>query len=254
MRFNDYLGAISNDSELLITAAQKGLQADVPACPGWNVRDVVAHVGQVHRSKEATVSGGHTDNRGSDDVQLPSDDELIDWFAEGATKLLVTLAAADPATPVWTWDAEDHTVGFWYRRMAHETFIHRVDAEQAHGPESPADAELCADGIEEMLTKFIGGPPEWGKVEQGEGVIELRALMRNWLIRRDTYLGTTPSGKIIEEKSVYNPADPHSVADTTIFGSTQAINLWLWGRGSDTNLAITGDVSAADQLRADAAV
>jgi uncharacterized protein (TIGR03083 family) len=185
---------------------------------------------------------------------VPSDGELIDWFSEGAAMLVSALADADPAIPVWTWDDDDHTVGFWYRRMAHETLIHRVDAEQAHGQETLASAALCADGIDEMLTKFIGGPPEWGKVEQGGGIIELRTIGRNWLIRRDTYSGTTPSGKFIEEDWVYNPADPDSEPDTIVIGSAQAINLWLWGRGSAANLAVNGDVSTADQLRADATV
>ena len=190
----------------------------------------------------------------SDDVPVPPDSELVNWFAEGAAMLVDALAAAEPATPVWTWDHHDHTAGFWYRRMAHETLIHRVDAEQAHGAETQANQQLCADGIDEMLTKFIGGPPECGKVEHGDGIIELRTVWRNWFIRRDTYSGTTPSGGFVKKDWVYNPVDPVSEPNTIVIGSAQAINLWLWGRGSVANLAVTGDVSAADQLRADATV
>ncbi len=57
--------------------------------------------------------------------------------------------------------------------MSHETLIHRVDAEQSHGGVTTADPDLCADGIDELLSLFLGGAPEWSATEQGEGVIEI---------------------------------------------------------------------------------
>lgn len=118
---------------------------------------------------------------------------------------------------------------------------------------APRHQQLCADGIDELLTKFIGGPPEWGHVEYGVGTIELRTIGRNWFIRRETYSRTTPSGKIIDKDWVYNPADPVSEPDTIVIGNAQAINLWLSRRVLAANLAVTGDTSAADQLRSNTA-
>jgi MDMPI C-terminal domain/Mycothiol maleylpyruvate isomerase N-terminal domain len=39
----------------------------------------------------------------------------------------------------------DQTAGFWRRRMAQETVVHRVDAESAHGRASPVPAALAAE-------------------------------------------------------------------------------------------------------------
>lgn len=37
-------------------AARAGLAADVPTCPGWTVRDLLPHIGGIHRWA-ATVVG-----------------------------------------------------------------------------------------------------------------------------------------------------------------------------------------------------
>ena len=42
-------------------------------------------------------------------------------------------AARNPADPSGTWYGPDQTVGFWIRRMAQETVIHRIDAELGVG-------------------------------------------------------------------------------------------------------------------------
>jgi len=253
LQFNDYLDAIRADSDLLVSAALKGMGAEIPAYPGWTARELVVHTGQVHWSKGEVVRDRRTENRDSDDVAVPPDSELIDWFIKGSEMLVDTLAMADPATPVWTWIEDDQTASFWFRRMAHETLIHRVDAEQAHGSVTSTSPELCADGIDEILTRFIGGPPGWASIEEGEGIIELRAFERSWFIRRDTYSGTTPSGRFVEKDWVYNPVDPVSEPATIVSGTAQAMSQWLWGRGSITDLTVMGDAESAVKLRADSA-
>ena len=42
----DWLAAIARDAEALAVAARAaGLDATVPACPGWTVTDVLEHTG-----------------------------------------------------------------------------------------------------------------------------------------------------------------------------------------------------------------
>jgi hypothetical protein len=55
----------------------------------------------------------------------------------------------------------DQTVGFWARRMALETVVHRVDAEQARGAVAPVDAALATDGIDEILVIMLAG--DWSE-------------------------------------------------------------------------------------------
>jgi hypothetical protein len=51
----------------------------------------------------------------------------------------------------------DQTVGFWARRMALKTVVHRVDAEQARGAVAPVDAALGTDGIDEIFVIMLAG-------------------------------------------------------------------------------------------------
>ena len=52
----DYLDHVSADGDQLLVAARAaGLDAPVPSCPGWVVRDLLAHVWEVHAHKELIV-------------------------------------------------------------------------------------------------------------------------------------------------------------------------------------------------------
>ena len=71
--------------------------------------------------------------------------------------LTAEFAARSPESPAFTWYGPDQTVGFWIRRMAQETVIHRVDAELGAGVASiaPIPADLAHDGIDEFLVAFV---------------------------------------------------------------------------------------------------
>jgi len=51
--------------------------------------------------------------------------------------------------------------GFWVRRMAHETIVHRADARHAAGDATDIPADLAADAIDEWLT--VMSPPNSGQ-------------------------------------------------------------------------------------------
>jgi len=253
MKWEDYLDAIRRNSALLAVAGRKGLDEPVPCCEGWSVRDVVGHTGAVHRQKEAIVRerGGGGDPEYEDP---PGDDLLMAWFEDGADRLMATLAATEPATPVATWYPPDPTVGFWYRRMAHETLIHRVDAEQAHGTVAPIDPELAADGIDEILRVFMADVPEWGSAAEREGTIRLIAGERSWVMRDAAFSGTSPGGKTYDGRQMFAIVDEHGdETDATVAGAPVALDLWLWGRGSLDDLDVTGDEDVVTLLRQTAA-
>jgi uncharacterized protein (TIGR03083 family) len=253
MNWQDYLDAIRRDSVLLASAGRKGLDEPVPCCEGWSVRDVVGHTGAVHRQKEAIVRERRV--AGEPESEEPPDDNLlVSWFEDGADRLVVTLAGTDPATPVATWYASDRTVGFWYRRMAHETLIHRVDAEQAHGAISSIDPDLAADGVDEILRVFMADVPDWGSATERERTIRLMSGGRAWVMRDAAFSGTSPNGKRYDRLQMFAVDDDHDGdTDTTIAGSPQALDLWLWGRGGLDELDITGNEDLVALLRETAA-
>ena len=45
--------------------------------------------------------------------------------------------------------------------MAHETAVHRVDAELARGASTPVDAGLAMDGVDELLHIMLAG--DWSE-------------------------------------------------------------------------------------------
>jgi uncharacterized protein (TIGR03083 family) len=114
------------------------LTVPVPSCPGWNLGQLLRHLGGGHRWVEMIVRTRAT--------QPPSDDHFRDlsgytdedpavldpWLAEGAAQLAGTLRAAGPEARMWT-AVPGQTAVFWARRFAHETLIHRADVALALG-------------------------------------------------------------------------------------------------------------------------
>jgi uncharacterized protein (TIGR03083 family) len=251
--FARYLTAIRSDGERLAAAAELGLDAAVPSCPGWTVADLVWHTGQVHRHKEAIVRGGITD-----DEPEPEDapaEGLIEWYRDGLEHLLNTLAANDPADPAWTWYSEDQTVGFWYRRMACETLVHRVDAELAHGVVTDVDSSLAVDGIDEIISVMMEGYPPWADLSFGNSSIRVETTdsATTWTLRYVTFSGTSPvTGKKYDAEPTFvfsDIANPSAV----VRGESEDVLLYLWGRRPGDGLQVTGQADMLDALRTVAA-
>ena len=126
-----------------------------------------------------------------------------------------------PDTTVWTWHPADQTVGFWQRRMAHETAVHRVDAQLAHGKADPVDAELAVDGIDEILGLWlIPHAHKTGETGSGES-LHLRAEEgdHSWALR------FTEDGLEWERDP-----QPSGHWSTVISGAASDLLLFLWGR------------------------
>ena len=64
------------------------------------------------------------------------------------------LRAADPSVDYWTFRGPN-PLRWWLRRLANETAVHRVDAEQAAGWDAAVDAAFAADGIDEKLETYL---------------------------------------------------------------------------------------------------
>jgi uncharacterized protein (TIGR03083 family) len=248
-----YLQAIRRESDALVAAASLGLDPAVPSCPGWTVRDVVRHTGAVHRHKEQIVRERWRD--AAPDPIDPPTEGLVEWFLFGSETLLATLSRTDPTIPVYSWFPPDQSVGFWYRRMAHETAIHRVDAELGHGIINPLEPALAADGVDEILTVMMEGYPDWATATATDQTlrIDCRDRSDSWSMRFITWSGTGPESETkyenkpgIAVEDVDNPA-------TILGGAAGDLDLFLWGRGPKDHLTTEGDPSLIDSLRAIAA-
>src|SRR5262249_13752385 len=150
-----YLDAVIAQSALLAEAlAGANLAMRVPTCPDWTLHELAQHVGQTHRAVTGLVTQRDTTRPdfAALRVTAPEDaDGLCAWLRAGAGELVEAIRSAGPHAPVWSW-ADDQSAGFWARRMAHETAVHRADAELALGRVYALDTDLAADAISERLS------------------------------------------------------------------------------------------------------
>lgn len=163
MEIADHIEALRSEGELLAVAAERaGLDAAVPSCPPWTVRDLLKHIGYVHRWAAAHVTEQRTerltDERSESEVLSagPSDPELLGWYQDGHASLVHALETADPALQCWTVVPGPSALASWARRQAHETAIHRLDAELAGGQVTPFHPGFAADGIDELVVGLFG--------------------------------------------------------------------------------------------------
>ncbi|WP_433269632.1 maleylpyruvate isomerase family mycothiol-dependent enzyme [Actinosynnema sp. CS-041913] len=203
----------------------------VPGCPGMTVTELVRHVGSVHRLVTRWITRG---SRPAEWPREPNGADPVDWYRIGAASLIAVLNPARAAEPAATWCPWDRTLGFWLRRMAHETAVHRVDAQAASGLAAPLVPALAADGIDEVLKLWLGCHLPPGAHADGRA-ITLRVPGREWTVA------------LHEQVVDFCPdADPAAV----VTGSASAVDLWLWGRAPASELSIEGDEAVAHALRA----
>jgi uncharacterized protein (TIGR03083 family) len=134
------------------------LTRPVPTCPEWTLRQLATHVGRAHRwaaEIASTRSAEFIPFRQVPDGRIPDDPALhAPWLRAGAERLIQAVSEAG-SDPVWTFDAL-RPASFWARRMAHETAVHRADAEIAVGRQPEVEPDIAADGIDEWLG-FMSG-------------------------------------------------------------------------------------------------
>jgi uncharacterized protein (TIGR03083 family) len=230
-----YLELLAADGALLRMTAERDMSAAVPSCPGWDVQDVVRHTAEVYEHKIACVAlGGPKPDPWPPDWSEKSDS--IAWFDDAHRRVLEMLQTTDPAAPSWTWWPEDQTAGFWLRRMAQETAMHRVDVELAVGAQSQVDRELAVDGIDELL--YLMFADDWTGYEQPDltGTVAVATPERRWVIR------------MVEDRVDVDETAGTQVA-ATVHGEPASLLLWLYGRAPDGVVTVSGDVTYARRLR-----
>src|SRR5205807_7506364 len=83
-----------------------------------------------------------------------ADPGVLAWFDRSLERLAATLRATDPDEPVWSWSA-DRRAGFWLRLLAHETALHRWDAQLAHGEPAPIAGERARDFVDFTVDHWL---------------------------------------------------------------------------------------------------
>ena len=166
MEIADHIAALRTEGERMATAVAAASPDDaVPTCPEWVVRDLVHHMGGVHRWATSYVAGARTEQQDVDLIDIvgawPDDNELVPWLRAGCTGLADALDSAPADLECWTFLPAPSPLAMWARRQAHETAIHRVDAQLAdrsHAGSTPFAPAFAADGVDELLSCFLPRP------------------------------------------------------------------------------------------------
>jgi uncharacterized protein (TIGR03083 family) len=169
MQLDEYLPVLEKANARFAAAAAEavlahGWAAPVPACPGWQLNDLVWHLSEVQHFWSWVVKTRAPDPSTYVEPVRHPDDELLGFLAAQNAELETVLAGADPAARVWTW-APQQDVAFVLRRQAQEATVHTADVEQVLGDVRPIPADVGLDGLDEWLEVMVpgalpNGPPE----------------------------------------------------------------------------------------------
>lgn len=234
MEHADYIEQVKIQAAALRAAAlATGPEAHVPTCPKWTVHDLVDHVACIHAWAGIAVRTAPDGERPAH-VKAPEGwDALLTWWDDRLGELLDLLSG--PAdSPAWSFLGPG-TMRFWSRRQAHETAIHRLDAEHAlRGPEVASllfGTEFAADGIDEYLTVALVRAAQLSPVRRsGSVLLHAADAGRAWELRLTA--GGAPQAGPVTDSGIDE--------DATVAGTADAVYRAVWRRPSGA--IISGDV------------
>ena len=235
MNATAYLRHLKHDGGTLASIAREQPSTRVPTCPEWTLADLLAHVGSAHHWAEETIRTRATEFC---PFSKPPKDfgAVCAWYDHGLNDLVQTLAAVDPDQPVWNWQVMGlGPARFWQRRMAHETAVHRWDAESSLGVATPVPTDLAVDGIDEYLG-IVSFSLSMKPNEALAGTLGLEATDAPL-----AYTLTLAPTQVIHQKG-------HDDADAVVRGTSSDLLLWLVGRrtNDDEAIVVEGERSVID--------
>jgi uncharacterized protein (TIGR03083 family) len=243
-----WLGALRTEGPAFrVAVVDADLDTPVPSCPEWTVGGLVTHLGLVYQHIAALAPRGVTDppeRRLRDWPPPPPGTDLVSWWDERYEQIVALLDSLDPELPAWNWAPQRKRVAFWHRRVAHETAVHRWDAQFATINAEPIEPKLAADGISEVLDTWLPGGNRRGPTDVA-GVIRLSAtdMDHDWLVR------VRPGGGIalLDTDTLLDTDQHHQRA--AVRGSASDLLLVLYGRIGADVLDVAGDERLLEALR-----
>lgn len=229
--YPELVSAVRREGEALVAATGQGLDVAVPTCPGWTVADLANHVAGVY-ARVAQIAHDRATSSPTD-LQLPEGETATEVLAEALEDLVDALRSCEADTPMWNWSNEPQVAGFWARRMAHESTVHRYDGQRAHGVAQPIDADLAHDGLEELVDVLLPALVARDK----------RPLPTATYVFSATDEGTWT---IQVDADGVQRLEMTKTPDVTVRGTASALLLAAYNRVPWTSLEVDGDAAALD--------
>jgi uncharacterized protein (TIGR03083 family) len=241
----EHVTAVGREAERFAEAARRaGLEAEIETCPGWVMRDLVRHLGEIHLWAAARVArrtsklfpddlSEHIESWPELAVFWPADDDLVDWYLRTNANLVRALESASPADEMPTFLPAPSPLAMWARRQAHETAVHRFDAENASGSGSGFDPAFAADGIDELVRGFAPRADQFPTTSTRTALIDAQDTDDRW------HLTFAPDG-------ITAVRGEGASADLTLTGAASDLYLVLWNRAADSTITVRGDQELLD--------
>lgn len=248
----ELLAILVSEGEAFVRSAQTlDLEAPVPHCPGWTLRDLTAHVGLVYRWVTRVVRGERRTGPDRQELRSLEDPDpadgiaLIERVRSAHADLVHSLETARPDLACWTVWPSPSPRTFWIRRQVFETLVHRVDAQNS-AAERMSDgtdlvARVAADGVDEMACGFINRYAAHLRADVAS-TIELQATDTGgrWWIRLNSAAPTSGRGR---------SAAALGRNDVEVEATAGELFLLLWNRRPAADLLVRGDRAALDNWR-----
>jgi len=149
------------------------------------------------------------------------------------------LRAAPADLACWSFLPASSPLAFWARRQAHETGIHRADAQGCSGPIDPVPADFAVDGIDELLMCFYNRRSRRLRSDEPR-TLAVHTGPTGWLV----HIG--PDGPSTERGD--------GRADCAVQGEASDLYFALWNRAKLTDFVVSGDLAMIDLWTANATV
>lgn len=248
MDVSDYIGFVASEGELFASAAEQGdLDVAIAPCPGWNMRDLVRHLGMIHLWAAANVAFPESDWLDVSDLpdlvrywpeltgesgEYPDDAELVDWYRDTLANLIEVLKSAPVDVAAFTFLPAPTPLTMWARRQASEIAIHRFDAEQAQGITSRFDPQFATDMLDELLSGFAPRPRPLDVERPYVIHVHAEDTGDHW------YVTMGP-----ENTETSREGD---AVDLTLTATAADLYVLLWNRTPESSVAMTGKTDLID--------
>jgi uncharacterized protein (TIGR03083 family) len=249
MLIEEHIAVLRREGSLMVEAVGRAdLDAQVPTCPEWTVRELARHLGRVHRWAATYVRDARAQQMTPEDAEdcwgaMPDDADLPGWYRQSHAGLVDALERAPQDLLCWSFLPAPSPLAFWARRQAHETVIHRVDAELAagHRPRvTEVATQVAVDGIDELLLCFYSRRNRVCSDRLRTLAVAATDADAAWLM----HVG--PEGARSERGT--------GTADGQVSGPAAVLYLGLWNRGPLDRADLAGDTSLLDLWREKATI
>ena len=234
MEYAEHVEAVEREAGAFARALMKGdPHAQVPTCPDWTLLDLTKHLGGVMGFWSPLLAEGM--GRPKPEIQEGPGQAPTMWFTTIASSLVGELRAATADTQVRSWNPKDQSAAFAARRLAHETAVHRFDAQSAVGAPQPFDPALAADGIEEIFAMIEIAPERAGR---GDGQTMHLHGTDEGVEGNEWLIAMNPDGLDIRRE--------HTKGDLALRGAVSDLELVLYDRPPVGPVERFGDESVLD--------